>query len=119
MLIVVIIVLAILWFIRIMNDNEWLPDGVLDFLSIVVVSIGLIYIYILYFGSNGIARRNLTNYDEVYFQAPDVAKDKDKDKNKDKDTKTISSSPTTKTAGSCSTICPTGYKYNTSTGKCE
>jgi hypothetical protein len=75
MIIVLCIVLAFLWIIRVLYENELLPDGALDFLTIIIISVGCIVEYILYFGIPsvyiGIVSRNSINFDEIDYDPPE------------------------------------------------
>ena len=74
MIIVLCIVLVFMWLIRVLYENEWLPSGALEFITITVISIGCIVEYILYFGIPslyvGLASRNLLDFDAINYDPP-------------------------------------------------
>jgi len=76
--IVLCVVLAFLWIVRVFDANEWLPTGALEFMTILIISIGCIGEYILIFGIpnvyTGLISRSLTNYDEIVYKNPDTSK---------------------------------------------
>jgi len=76
MAIVLCIVLAFLWVIRVIDANEWLSEGALEFITIIIISVGCIAEYMLVFGIpnvyTGLVYRSLANYDEIVYQGPDT-----------------------------------------------
>ena len=78
MIIVLCIVLAFLWIIRVLHENELLPTGALEFLTIAIISTGCIVEYMLYFGIPsvymGIVSRNLIHFDEINYDPPQLNK---------------------------------------------
>jgi hypothetical protein len=77
MIIIVCIVLFFLYFIRVLDENEWLPTGSLELLAISIISVGCIGEYMIYFGIPsvyiGIVSRSLTNFDQIIYQGPAVS----------------------------------------------